>query len=464
MGHVTYVSVDVNSDYYVEDDVSEKCVNFSDGSLEKCITVSTDGAEKCITVTADIPSIDVFQGSNNEDCSEILDLPEVSLTKINDEDPVQYENLEILESDPFGKYPTLQKYYVKDNDIITYTIDNHNTELDYYVYTSADNVGWLFERPSEFAVYNADDGTVTLNVGNQLEGIDLELWVWAINENDCMSDCAIYYVETMVRSNQPVLYIPDEVYYISTSIECIIENYINDCKYKYTTYCLQYDDDNEYYLNVYDNINNPIFSVDIPNDVNCNEFIIQIKAIEYYKYASFETELQLNLKSVTQSGYVGVEIAGGLGIGSCNPNRFFGIFKILDYDVLYLYDQNSNVIGYNLTSSYNILYDADVPEDYVEYHNYLVTFKGEASAKIIPPIDMYVSDVELEIHFYINSNENNNTVLYNDDGSVLCYTSAEQTNLLEYPSYVLSCDEPIEIFSSEKISSDLSISFSLYFK
>jgi len=320
----TIITVDSNSEYFEEEVEYDpnKCIEVDDELSINCIKVSNDYFEKCIEVSGDIPFIDIYPDTNDYEnpCDEIPKLPKISLKTINGSYPVEFENLEILDWDPLGKYPDLKKHYVKDFDKVVYEIENiddYKNITEVYVYTNIDNVGWLFKKPSDLATYNEEDKIIELDVKDQLDGIDLELWVW-IKDGDCWSDGGIYIVETMERSYTPYCHFSKNTY-----------NTFDNIYFHFNQ--SSYDEKSKFFLQIVSNLDQCVFElpysyyqtrdllytqevfdgIDIKYTTNkyfdisfnattqilrgATHFVAYLTVIEPYRYISFPSNCYFNL-------------------------------------------------------------------------------------------------------------------------------------------------------------------------
>jgi len=435
------VVVDTSSDYYVPPPTPDpsKCIEINDSLSVKCIKVSNDAYEKCIEITADVPYISITPDTTTttgEQPCEIPDRPEISLVTINGLEPVELENLEILESDPFGKYPDLKKHYVKDYDKVVYQIDNidkYENITDVYVYTDKDNVGWLFDKPSNFATYNEEDKTIELDVKDQLDGVDLELWVW-VKDGECWSDGGIYIVETMERSHQPVL---NGEYYINSmgSSDITIYGYNEDNRYNIECYLENCINDNYSYSQEKDIIHATAPYVDDNN----GRMVVSVTLIEPFKYESFRTdwvfsiidifdnEYKPEIKLIAGNGYEYPSLTIECTIKIINFRRDFDYtnYKITYGSTGYKILENTQSFFITLTgfiSQGKILYSVDLVK--IEPYEYIMISQDSLKimyysiwAEELTPIGDCGYDVKLSVSGYDST--------YNIEYSVPVYTDSD---------------------------------------
>lgn len=180
-----------------DEPIENKCIVFGKAE-EACIKVSSNFEDDCITISSNnetpiIVCIDI-QPFVPVTCSSITDRPEVELTTINGE--------------PAVKNPDDDKYYVCDDATLLLTITDYDVEKTDIIYgdeyTTMDLVN---DYPSKFATYNGD-GTITVEVGNLLEGATNGAWIHALDisvDGECKSEAGGVSWETAEQIPQPIL-------------------------------------------------------------------------------------------------------------------------------------------------------------------------------------------------------------------------------------------------------------------
>ncbi len=318
---------------YVTEPPQKDCLTIENKIDIKCIELKAEANEKCITIEIDNPSLEVEPDIDPDGgvACEPSERPEFEIVAVNGETPILNENI-----DDTGKV------YIKAWDTVTINVTNYDANKTYDTpYTSLDNK-FQEDDGSDFFFDNGDGEFILTIDDTQLDGVDIEIWVYVTDPDNgeqvfCRNISEKWVmVQTMDRSRQPILENPTIQF--GENIVVDIRNYNQDNEYTQLSSDLTNTDD---YLSIENGaiLYTPPFDLFLDsNGDKIQQFIILARSVEPLKKESYESSSVVTVEYIS-NGYVSIRPNSGAFevLTTEEPCSYVYFFKlILQFDIEYM--------------------------------------------------------------------------------------------------------------------------------